>query len=308
MAIQIVCDGRDRDEWIRARRNAVCASEVPILFGCGYAGTSLRKLYLEKIGEPTEATEETEGMKLGKRLESSILDELAERAELGQYQDEWYGNHALLCNSEHHFLFATPDGMTRAGEPIEVKNICNRLNDEDWDGTIPRRFMIQVQSQIAVCGAERGLFGALLFGGKLVWSWIYRDDELIAEIKRRVSDFWSLVENREPPASEGNDSSRKASLAIAETLSPVELFEGDIQHLLVAWEQAKSDESSAKNSLKHSESWRKSVEDELIVRMGSATKARTVTGWEFEKTTTNKREYMVKATTIHGFRVKPPKE
>lgn len=302
----VLYDGENREKWLESRKLGVCASEVPILFGEGYGDSSILNLYLAKTGDAPQI-EETEVMKLGRRLESATIEEVAERAGLGEHGAGWCRNKALFGNYDHPFMFATPDGVTSAEEPIEVKNICHGLDDSEWDGTIPPKFMLQVQAQIAVLGANRGLFGALLLGGKIVWDWIPRDNETIALIDCRVREFWARVLMDDPPSPGGTRSDRNAALKIAETLKPVELFESEVNGILDTWEKAKAQEDSAKLALGIAEAKRKAAENELILRMGGASKACTVSGWKFEKTTTQRNGYTVEPTTITGFRVKPPR-
>lgn len=305
-AYSVIHDGSDRDAWLNARSVGVGASEVPVLFGCGYSDSSELNLYLSKIGE-VDKLEETEGMGWGKRLESAILDELAERAELGPRGEKWAGNRSLLHNPAYQCLVCTPDGITSSDEPMEVKNVCNNVDEGEWDGHIPEKFYVQLQSQIAVCGSSCGLFGALIFGGRLVWDWIPRDNALIQEIDNRTRAFWQRVIDRDPPPSNGTSSARKAVFKLSEMLPPKELFHSEIDEALLQWSEFKSQECAAKEKAKNYEARRRAVEDSILLRMGSAANAFTVAGWEFTKTVTTRRAHTVAESVTRGIKIKPPK-
>jgi len=303
----VLHDGKDRDAWINARDAGVGASEVPILLDCGYSESSKLDLYARKIGtEGLKPFDETESIQWGRLLEDPIITELAKRAELDP--EEWGKNRCLLGNPAFPYLIATPDGLTSDMEPIEVKAIGHMPHREEWeDGNIPRKYLIQHQCQMAVCGAKRGLFGALLFGSKLVWDWFERDDKLIAEIRTKVIDFWGLVESRTPPESNGSDTAHDAAFALAATIPPKELFIGEISEHLERWETFASEEKRLNKAIKEAKASRKSIEDALTLKMGSAKVAITNTGWSFEKTESFRAGYSVKPSSSKKLEITPPK-
>lgn len=305
----VLQDGRDREAWKLARNQGVGASEVPILFNCGYAESSKLDLYARKIdAEGLPPFEETEPIQWGRLLEDPIITELAKRAELGPINEGWQPNKCLLENAAYPHLVATPDGLTSNMEPLEVKNICHMPHKEEWDdGEIPLKYQLQLQSQIAITGASRGIFGALMFGGRLVWNWFDRDDILIVEIRRRVIDFWGHVERRDPPESNGSGSAHDAAFALAETTHPTELFHGEIQDYLDQWETYTAVEKRLNKELKEAKASRKSAEDALTLKMGSAKLAITSTGWSFEKTESVRAGYTVKPSKSLKLDITPPK-
>jgi putative phage-type endonuclease len=305
----VLHNGQDREAWKAARNAGVGASEVAILFDCGYAESSKLDLYARKIeAECLPPFVETEPIQWGKLLEDTIICELAKRAELGVESEGWQRNKCLLGNTGYPHLIATPDGMTSDCEPLEVKNICHMPHKEEWnDGEIPLKYQLQLQSQIAVMGATRGIFGALMFGGRLVWNWFDRDESLIAEIRKRVIDFWGHVERREPPESNGSDSAHDAAFALANTIPPVELFHGEIEQHLLDWEAGKEEEKIANAAAKKAKAKHRAAADALTLKMGSAKRAITATGWSFEKTVTERAGHIVKPSRTEKLDIEPPK-
>lgn len=300
MNYRIICDGTDRDQWAAARNIGIGASDVPILFGCGYENSSELRLFAQKRGLDVEPFREDEGMRMGRLLEGAIIEELANRSKVS----EWRRNSALIASDGLEFGVCTPDGFALGSKPIEVKNICHRVNEEEWEGgTIPLRYRLQLQTQLAITGEDKGLFGALLFGGRLVWDWIERDEALIHEIRRRVRLFWNRVTNNDPPESNGTNGARNAAFAIAEKRAPVELFTGEIGDYLIGIEQAKNEERIANAAAKAANTKRKSLEDELIVRMGAANEAVTSSGIRIVKTRQDRKGHTVAPSVVLGIKI-----
>lgn len=304
MTYRIINDGSDRAQWLEARNIGIGASEIPILFGCGYGDSAQLDLYARKIGANLPKVEANEGMNLGSELEPTIVRLACQRAEVS-----WALNRALLSNDGSPPLVCTPDAITTDGEPVEVKNICHRVDESEWeDGNIPIRYQLQLQTQIEIMEAKRGLFGALIFGGRIVWTWLDRDDELIREIHERASIFWGHVMRREPCAPNGTKSSRQAAVAVAETLPPKELFDEDMLPIVVELERAKADEAFARKNLAALESKRKIIEDSIILSMGSSMAAATNSGWHFKRTITKRKGGFTKPSESHGLKVIAPTE
>jgi predicted phage-related endonuclease len=304
MTAKIIHDGKNRDAWLGARDIGVGASEVPILFGCGYGDSAQLDLYARKIGARVPKFEPDEGMVMGTELEPTIIRLTCERAGIEPCEKSTvlYGNDAFPN------LVCTPDAITLNGEPVEVKNICHRIDESEWECGIPFKYELQLQSAIANLEAKRGLFGALLFGGRLVWTWLDRDDALIGDIKSRVATFWRHVRTRTPCAPNGTKSSRQAAVAVANELPPKEIFDGDMDQAVLDYEYAKSDEAYAKRIASAAEQKRKTCEDSIILAMGGASKAVTASGWQFIRTVSKRKASTTKASETHGLKVLAPKE
>lgn len=305
MSYSIVHDGLSREGWLRARGLGVGASEVPILFGCGYGDSAQLDLYARKIGAELPEREADEGMDLGKELEETITRLVAKRAGVGS---GYTHNKALLANEAHPHLVCTPDAITVAGEPVEIKNICHRIDESEWENGIPFKYELQLQSQIAVMEAKRGLFGAMLFGARIVWTWLDRDEALITEIQDRINDFWGHVERLDPCRPNGTRSSRQAAVAIAKSLPPKVLLDGDVEQAVVDYERCKSEEAYAKKCASAAEMKRKACEDSIILMMGSSTQAVTQSGWIFQRTVTKRKASVTKASETHGLKILAPQD
>src|SRR5690606_18938789 len=167
------------DDWLTHRNGGVGASEIAILLGASDWGSNL-ELYYRKLGELKDERSDNELMLWGRLLESAIRDETARRADVQLAEAPC----RLLRSTEHPWAIATPDALTTDLEPVEVKNLSHGYDPEGWAEQIPEKYYLQCQHQMLVVGAQRCLFGALLWGSKLLWEWVPRDEMAIRRIIR----------------------------------------------------------------------------------------------------------------------------
>jgi predicted phage-related endonuclease len=207
----------------------------------------------------------------------------------------------------HHWAIATPDALTTDLEPVEVKNLSHGYDPEGWAEQIPEKYYLQCQHQMLVMGAERCLFGALLWGSKLLWEWVPRDEFTIRRIIRAGSEFWGHIERREPPPSDGHPNARKALARRATDPEPVELYESEIGALLEQWFEAAKASQLADATAKKAKRQRDALADELAKHLGDHVSGMTATGWSVRWKTIERRGYEVAPATIKQLEIKPPK-
>jgi len=154
--------GDSRDAWLARRKSGIGASEISVVLGAS-GWESILGLYYKKIDDedPTDDDDRAEHLQWGKLLEDAIIAELARRAGVTIAAREPH-----LRSMIHTWALATPDAITTAGEPVECKNIAWGFDEQEWELGIPEKYYLQCQHQMLVCGAERCLFGALLYGSR----------------------------------------------------------------------------------------------------------------------------------------------
>jgi putative phage-type endonuclease len=299
----VIGDSADEKVWLKARTTGIGASEISVLLGASEWESNLN-LYYRKIGEaPDDDNEESEWLFWGKALEDKIRAELCRRAGV-----ELIHEGVLLRSNLHHWALATPDGLTTDGEPVESKNIAWGYDATEWAEQIPENYYLQCQQQMLVTGASRCLFGALLWGSKLIWEWVPRDEQAIQRIIAAGQRFWRQVEKREPPLSDGHPGARRILGKLAVVENKLELFEPEIDHHLAEWDdydhrlaEIRAEERAIKKA-------RDAAADAVAQKMGAHRKAFTVTGWAFEWSTQSKRGYTVAPTEVELFKIKRPKK
>lgn len=265
---------------------------------------SILELYYAKTGEyePEGNATDDEWLLWGRRLEGEIRAELCQRAGV---EIMLTGPH--LRSLSHRWALATPDSLLTTEEPVEAKNISWGYNPEEWAESIPEKYYLQCQQQILVTGAQRCLFGALLWGSRLIWEWIPRDETTIARIIKAGSEFWRRVEARDPPLSDGHPGARKVLGRLAVVEHDVELFEGDIEQHLIDWRDADTELSRVRKHERAEKAKRDAAMDAIAQRMGSHRRAFTATGWAFRWESVRRNGYTVEPNEYEQFRINAPK-
>lgn len=266
---EAVCDSRDREAWLCARRKTIGASESAIVLGCS-PFSSLLELWLEKTGrsEGNPELDAAEWVFWGRELEDAII------AGYGKRTSRTAIPFGLLLRSTHwSWLSATPDGLvtddaraarnavkiartlgqirtalkrrvstknlhatlvelTRGWWPLQTKSI-GFGSAEHWTEGVPLYYRVQCLHEALVFGAPKVTGAALIAGQRLAWDDIEVTPEGLLErqIVNLTREFMRqhVERNLEPPV-DGSDSARRALAA----LYPVEQPEKVI-HLGGAW-------------------------------------------------------------------------
>jgi len=182
--------------WNEARSSGIGASEAAAACGLSEYETPLH-IYFKKRGELPES-EETQSMRLGRRLEPIVVEEFATATGLaiGKYPVE------MLRHEEYSFVLATPDAWLANQELLEAKTtswmMAKKLGEEGSDA-IPTEWLMQVQQQMAVTGAERAHVAVLLDGRTLKTFVVERHQTLIERIIAVEAELWERIQDGDPP-------------------------------------------------------------------------------------------------------------
>lgn len=193
-----------RDSWLAARRTGIGASDAWRLFAEPYA------LWADKSGLVEDADlSDVERIQWGNLLEPVVLAELGRRASVVVE-----GSGYLFRSRAHPWAMTTLDGVARVGDglPVECKTASAWLAEEWADGA-PPRYRWQVQHQMLVTGAPRALLGCLLGGQRLVWSWVERDESMIATLTVTGAEMWRRIVEGDAPPADGSAASSRALAA-----------------------------------------------------------------------------------------------
>jgi putative phage-type endonuclease len=296
-----IIDTISRDEWLSARSVGIGASEMPILMGESDWGSNL-DIWAAKVGEGVKEDDDNELKELGRELEDAILRVTMRRAGVT------LAHKGLLVRSlEHRWCIATPDAITTDGEPVEVKNLSFGFSDEEWQEQIPEKYRIQCHHQMLATGAQRCLFGVLVWGNRIVWEWVPRDELLIRRIILTGNEFWRYVERREQPPSDGHKNARKFLEKRATSEESVELYRDDVDEHITRYAAANSRLARLRSEVRDNEKTRDAAADAIAQRMGAARHAVTADGWEFAWKRSSRKGYTVEPKAIDQFTIKEPK-
>jgi predicted phage-related endonuclease len=187
---------------IRDRRVGIGASEVPVIAGISPYASPV-ELWLKKTGGPE--TPDSGPMAIGRALEVPLLRELA-------YRDTLLLRHNTQRRAHPDWprvpLYATPDAVGPKGAFLGEIKVVGVWNSSEWAAGVPAHVRLQVQAQMAVFPkAAFCAVGALVNGTDLRIERVQREPETIAEIERRVADWWRtfVVSGTPPPPASEDD-------------------------------------------------------------------------------------------------------
>lgn len=206
MLVLTSTDGMLEQEWLELRRKGLGGSDVATAMGLS-PWKSPMQLYLEKTGEIDPEPLTSEVVYWGTVLESVIADRFAElHPELTVEEPK-----QMLAHSDYPFMLANLDRVviTSDGKQgvLEVKTTSATQSDKWKDDNVPIHYVLQVQHYLAVTGYDFAYIACLIGGQNYVERYIERDEELIAQLIDKESEFWNCVETKTPPAWDGSEAS-----------------------------------------------------------------------------------------------------
>lgn len=297
----------DRAEWLKARQSRVGASEVAALFDC-QADYQLSRfaLWQVKSGRIPSPDAGNERTAWGIMLEEAIAAGAAERnrwtIERGGYV-EHPTVRGMGCSLDFVVIGGSNPSMKEGPGALEIKNVDWMIHKRQWENDEPPiHISLQLQHQLACTGYEWGAIVALVGGNKLTEPYYFeRRPRIIAEIEKRVAEFWrSIEEGREPPP-DGSDTTAAAIAALFPEAEPGKTadMDGDNEfpNRWAALIQAKADRQAAEKAEAAAKNWlMEKIEDAELVRYGGKIIATA-------KTQTRK-SYTVKESSSRVLRIK----
>jgi len=203
----------NRIDWLKARRNFICGSDVPAILGLS-SFRNIHDIYLSKIetGEPDDS-KKTDEQIFGHRMEPVISDEFqARHPELTILKLE--ENYLVVSHSEPIFGYS-PDRVIRVENGTqnmllgEIKNFHWMMKKRFEDGEIPDAIIAQIQHGMGVMDLKKCWLMVLTGGQNFFDFLIDRDQELIDLMRPKLFEFWDMVQNRTPPPIDGSESCSK---------------------------------------------------------------------------------------------------
>jgi len=284
-------------EWKAERRNGIGASEAAAACGLSRYATPLH-IYQRKIGIAPDL-EETDAMRLGKRLEPVVVDEYQHRT--GHVVERPCPMHR---HREHKWMFATPDGMVpEFAGLLECKTTTWRTASElgdDGSDYVPTDWLIQCQHQMAVMDCDRVDLAVLLDGRTLRVFQIQANLSLIDELIRAEEDLWRRILLRQPPEPDWSHP------GTPELIRACQQVTGDVIALPESYASVLSEYSAAKDAEKAAKEKAELAKSKLIYAMAGAATA-SIGDVTLTRKTVERKSYTVPACSYVDFRVKTPK-
>lgn len=292
MNFEVVCDSHDRDAWLEARRAGIGASDAPAVLGISPFASPL-SVYTDKLGLSVDR-DATESMRWGNILEPLIAQEFAK--ETGRV----YNMAGKLIRSvEYPWMLATLDAEQQAigrdgTGALEIKATGFRAGD--WTEGVPPHVFAQVQHQLAVTGYKWASVAVLMFGCRLLWADVERDDAFIARMIEAEAEFWRRVEAREPVSPDGS----KASAAALKLLYPADT--GEVIRLPGELIPLDAERVALKAEIKSSQERCDFIDTQFKAAIGDASAGELANGVTYTHRVQKRAAYEVKATEFRVLR------
>lgn len=206
-AYEVVCNGRDRGDWLRARRDGIGGSDAAAILGVDPYGSAM-SVYTDKLGlhgDPDPESEVSEQARWGRILEPHVIDEFTRRSGRRVRRDG-----RLLRSRRRPWQLTTLDARQWDPEHAGPGLVEAKTTRFAWE-RIPLGLWTQVQHQFAVTGYTWGTFVTLdLMRRELKWVDIAPDPSLQTELIEREGEFWSDLIEGTPPIPDGTAASSEA--------------------------------------------------------------------------------------------------
>jgi putative phage-type endonuclease len=204
-------DKLDDDDWLDLRTTGIGGSDAAATMGLS-PWTTPYALWADKA-ERVRDDEDSDAMWFGRHLEVAIGEafSLREGVPITRYRK-------MLRSRRWPWMIVNLDFLQKREDDLgvlEVKNVGQRQSEE-WEGTAPDYYQIQVLHELAVVGphAKFGDLYALVGGQNPRRVRVERDEGLIEAIAERERLFWELVQSHTPPAIDGHSSTTDALNAV----------------------------------------------------------------------------------------------
>ena len=203
--------GMNYDQWLQFRKRGVGASEVGAILGLSEYESPMSVFY-EKTSLNIMKRPENFAMFMGKYSEDFIADlweywqgddqTLMANFNSGKKARRCQKVNAYIQNPKWKWLFVSLDrkinknyfnGIQYDEGNLELKNMSG-YEVQKWEFGIPASHLIQVQTQMGVCGFDYGELAIWKDGRQLAVHHFEFNKEIFEKIVDQTHDFWQRVE------------------------------------------------------------------------------------------------------------------
>lgn len=196
----------DRETWLAYRYSGLGASEVPPVLGWDDFMSSIELYYL-KIGDTRRLDTENIYQFMGRQHEDLIADlwtywdgdeeSMITNCRAGNVVRKCTRVNAFVRNPKYPWLYVSLDRrINKHGKrdegTLEIKNIGGWEMDK-WEFGLPPKFLIQVNTQMAVCEFLYGELAMLEDGRRFHVLPFDVSDTIVGDIMKRTKEFWDRV-------------------------------------------------------------------------------------------------------------------
>jgi len=291
----------DRAQWLAERKHGLGSSDAAAVCRVSPWRTPLH-VYLEKTGELPD--QDTEQKKWGRRLEDLVAEAYSEETGNPVYKPA----RPIEKHRTLPWMLASLDRLTEVGgrgRILEIKTASYETDEWGAPGTdeVPPHYLVQCQHQMAVTGIKTCDLAVLFSGNKLRTYTIEKNDRFIAGLEKVLSDFWALVQKREPPAIDWNHPSTPDLILGTQRVDDEKEIELGDDSLPVI-----QDYLHAKSLAKQWGDRAVLCKAQLIAMLGDARLAVSPEGHRVRRTRVHRKAYMVDEMEYFMLSIKEPKD
>lgn len=289
----------DRTEWLRARRNGIGGSDAPRILGVdGENGAA--DVWCEKIATDDPDKESGERAKWGLRFERPIIEGYGEDS--GREIIFPANRYEIWRHPEKLFAAFTPDAMQTAegfvgAGIVQAKNVGSDQR-EKWLEGAPEKYVVQLQHEMMVAGAEWGTLVAVFGGNECAWFDYPANREFHEALLDTEAEFWECVERRVCPEV---DPALKSALKTLKRLYPIS-DQGIVRLEANRWTKALDDLVKLDEEKKECEAEIDKIKAAFQAEMKTNEVAILNDGRQVTWKTQNRKEYTVSASRSRVFR------
>jgi len=190
------------DDWLRARKKGIGASEIAAVMGISKYRTSY-DVWLDKTSDEVSSLPDTWRLFIGREAEEPV----AKYYHL-QTGREVRRDNKIRMAAEYPFIIANLDRVVlplenevdgRSGPGILECKITDTLAAKNWDAEYPLEYFCQVQQQLLVTGYAWGDLAIGIGTSEFVSFLIRPNKDFQKEMIAKCVEFWGYVERKEEP-------------------------------------------------------------------------------------------------------------
>lgn len=252
----IATEYHNREDWLAARAKTIGASDVGVILGLP-AFDTVYELWARKLGK-IESKGESFRMWWGSKNENNV--------------SEWYtkttgrelvdfGDFTIHSRDDFPSVSCTLDRVwfDEEGKPVPVElKVSEPFDASAWaDGGAPELYKAQLQTQMAIIGAERGVIAAVVRGEFEIREFDAIPD-FLSTIQQPLDDFMQLLKTETEPPVTSSDIKSWEQVHLNTTDEILEMDSETIA-LVASLQQDKAKAKIAEASIKEKEARLKSI-------------------------------------------------
>lgn len=200
----------DRGDWLDARRDFVCGSDVAAIMGIDPWGGTAYDVACDKLGLISEP-KQTEAQEIGLLQEETTATLYERRTGAKVYREPYF----LWASDTVPFVAASVDGVTELPDGtmigFESKNVGHYARWWPDTETVPLHVEMQAQWYMMVTGLDRWDVAVLFGGSTFCYYAVTADFWIQSAMLTAAADFWEYVKRGDLPEPVTLDNARHAA-------------------------------------------------------------------------------------------------